>query len=124
MPTYYDPYFIEKLENCDKAEYVDWTGSYKYIIMGVVDKGICQYKTQYNPWLKKEKNEWEDYKMCNFSNIQLNEIVAALKEHSNIISTYSLGAYKTTGTKLEYLLYSYEYRGACKLLVERKKIIY
>ena len=119
MPTYYDPYYIRDFENCTPNFYVDWTGTYRYVIEGftnIRNNKVCKYKTQYNPWLKLNKNEWEDYKTCEFNETQKNELTAALKEHSNRISSYSLGAYKTTGTKLEYLLYNYEYYGACKLV--------
>ena len=119
MPTYYDPYYIKDFENCTPNDYIDWTGTYKYVILGLDEKKVCKYKTQYNPWLKLNKNEWADYKTCEFNEIQRNELTVALKEHSNLIRTYSIGAYKTTGTKLEYLLYSYEYYGACELVKKK-----
>ncbi len=120
MPTYYDPYFINDLENCTPNYYIDWTGTYKYIIEGK-ERNVCKYKTQYNQWLKKDKNEWEDYKICYFNAPRLKELTEALKEHSGDISSYDIGPYKTTGTKVEYLLYSYEYYGACKYVWHIKK---
>ena len=120
MPTYYDPYYINNFTNCTPSDYMDWTGTYKYVIVGMTPQKTCEYKTQYNPWLKKNKNEWTDYKLCYFNEIQMNELSKALAEHSNLIKSYNLGPYKTTGTKLEYLLYSYEYYGACKLLPKPK----
>lgn len=116
MPTYYDPYFINDLENCRKNEYMDWTGTYKYFILGKNENGTCELKMQYNPWLTVNKNEWKDYKVCYLNEARLTELSNAMREHSNQISTYNIGAYKTTGTKVEYLLYNYEYYGACKLL--------
>ena len=121
MPTYYDPYFIVNFENCEPSAYVDWTGTYRYIIEGRDERTkMCKYKSQYNPWLKINKNEWEDYKLCNFNNVRMKELSETLKEHSNLIRSYDIGAYKTTGTKLEYLLYSYEYYGACKYVWKGK----
>lgn len=119
MPTYYDPYYINSFANCAPSEYVDWTGSYKYVIVGKTQQNTCEYKTLYNPWLRKNKNEWVDYKQCYFNDIQMNELTKALAEHSNLIKSYDLGPYKTTGTKLEYLLYSYEYYGACKYIYKK-----
>ena len=115
MPNEYDPFFIYNFENCIESNYTDWTGTYRYVIMGKVNN-VCQYKMQYNPWLKLNKNEWQDYKMCMFNDIRMGELSQALKEHSGDIRTYDLGPYQMTGTKLEYLLYSYEYYGACKLI--------
>ena len=120
MPTYYDPFFITSFENCTPNEYTDWTGTFRYVIEGLAENNVCKYKSQYNPWLKQNRNEWADYKMCNFNEIQRNELTVALKEHSNRISSYTMSAYKMTGTKLEYLLYSYEYRGACRLVYKKK----
>ena len=72
--------------------------------------------------LEKRKTEHVNfYKVCYLNEVRLNELSNAMKEHSNRISSYDIGAYKTTGTKVEYLLYNYEYYGACKLLWERKK---
>ena len=118
MPVEFDPYFIDNFSTCTPHWYVDWTGTYKYIIEGrdSTMNNMCKYKTQYNPWLTKNKNEWQDYKQCYFSDIQLNELTVALKESSNLVSTYGVGWYKVTGTKLEFLLSSYEYNGACKLI--------
>ena len=116
MPTYFDPVFINTFESCTPSDYMDWTGTYRYVVEGLDKGNICKYKTQYNPWLKLNKNEWQDYKICNFNEIQRNELTVALKEHSNRIKSYNIGAYKTTSTKLEYLLYTYEYYGACKLV--------
>lgn len=121
MPNEFDPYFINHLENCEPHYYMDWTGTYKYVIDGRVNNSnLCKYRTQYNPWLKKNKNEWADYKICYFNEARLKEITNALKEHSGQISSYNLGPYKTTGTKVEYLLYSYEYYGACRLVKNKK----
>ena len=119
MPTYYDPYFINNFANCTPSEYMDWTGSYKYVVVGKTPQNTCDYKTLYNPWLSKNKNEWVDYKQCYFNEIQMNELSKALAEHSNQIKSYDIGAYKTTGTKVEYLLYSYEYYGACKYIYKK-----
>ena len=124
MPTYYDPYFITDLENCRKNEYMDWTGTYKYFVIGKKEDGTCELKMQYNPWPRENKNEWYDYKVCYLNDVRLKELSNAMWEHSNKISSYALGAYKTTGTKVEYLLYNYEYYGACKLLWDRRKIIH
>ena len=122
MPTYYDPYFIRDFENCTPNDYMDWTGTYRYVIEGRDERlKVCKYKSQYNQWLKKNKNVWEDYKACNFNDARMRELSDALKEHSGQISSYNLGPYKTTGTKLEYLLYSYEYYGACKLIWKKNK---
>ena len=122
MPNEFDPYFISDLENCKPHWYVDWTGTYKYIVEGKEKNGTCKYKTQYNQWLSRKENEWKDYKICYFNEARLKEISNALKEHSGQISSYRLGyMYQTTGTKVEYLLYSYEYYGACKLVWKRNK---
>jgi hypothetical protein len=122
MPTYFDPYFIDDLENCKPYWYVDWTGTYKYIIEGKEPNGLCKYKTQYNQWLKENKNEWQDYKICYFDEPKLKELSNALREHSGQIKSYRLGyMYQTTGTKVEYLLYSYEYYGACKFIWKGKR---
>lgn len=115
MPDEFDPYFIDDVEHCTRNEYVDWTGTYKYIIEGK-EGNICKYKSLYNEWLKNKSNEWQDYKICRFDDIKLKELSNALREHSNQIKSYDIGPYKTTATKLEYLLYSYEYYGACKLI--------
>ena len=115
MPDEFDPYFIDDVEHCNRNEYVDWTGTYKYIIEGK-EGNICKYKSLYNEWLKNKSNEWQDYKICRFDDIKLKELSNALREHSNQIKSYDIGPYKTTATKLEYLLYSYEYYGACKLI--------
>lgn len=117
MPTEFDPYFIDDFEHCEPHWYVDWTGTYKYIVEGRQPNGSCKYKTQYNQWLSKNENEWKDYKICYFNDAKLKELSNALREHSGQISSYRLGyMYQTTGTKVEYLLYSYEYYGACKLV--------
>lgn len=115
MPDEFDPYFIDDVEHCTQNEYVDWTGTYKYIIEGK-EGNICKYKSSYNEWLKNKNNEWKDYKICRFDDIKLKELSNALREHSNQIKSYNIGPYKTTATKLEYLLYSYEYYGACRLI--------
>ena len=121
MPNEFDPYFIDSFEHCTPHWYVDWTGTYKYIIEGKEKNGMCKYKTQYNQWLKKNENEWKDYKICNFDEMKVKELTNALREHSGQISSYRMGAfYQTTGTKLEYLLYNYEYYGACKLVWGKK----
>lgn len=120
MPTYYDPFFIENFANCTESSYIDWTGSYKYLIKGR-ENNRCKYITEYNPWLAHKKNEWYEYKLCMFNDIQMNELTNALREHSNQISSYVIGPYKMVGTKVEYLVYSYEYHGACKLL--KKKVV-
>ena len=122
MPTYFDPYFIDDFESCKPYWYVDWTGTYKYIIEGKEKNGLCKYKTQYNQWLKEDKNEWQDYKICYFDEAKLKELSNALREHSGRIKSYRLGyMYQTTGTKVEYLLYSYEYYGACKFIWKGKR---
>ena len=122
MPTYFDPYFIDDFESCSPTWYVDWTGTYKYIIEGKEKNGLCKYKTQYNQWLKLDKNEWQDYKICYFDEAKLKELSNALREHSGQIKSYRLGyMYQTTGTKVEYLLYSYEYYGACKFIWKGKR---
>ena len=118
MPNEYDPYFIDNIEHCTPNEYVDWTGTYKYVIEGK-EGNICKYKSRYNEWLKNKNNEWKDYKVCGFDDIKLRELSKTLKEHSGQIKSYNLVPYKTTGTKLEYLLYSYEYYGACKLILKK-----
>lgn len=124
MPTYFDPYFIDDFEHCSPTWYVDWTGTYKYIVEGKDKNGICKYKTQYNQWLTKNENEWQDYKICNFDEAKLKELSNALREHSGLVRSYRLGfMYQTTGTKVEYLLYSYEYYGACKLVWKGKRRI-
>ena len=121
MPTYFDPFFITNFENCTPSDYMDWTGTYKYIIEGKEQNGSCKYKSQYNQWLSRNENEWKDYKVCYFDEARMKELTNALKEHSGQISSYNLGPYKTTGTKLEYLLYSYEYYGACKFVWTGKR---
>ena len=118
MPVEFDPYFIVNFEACNPSEFVDWTGTYRYVVVGKKDN-TCEYKTQYNPWLKSNKNEWKDYKLCNFNDIQMNELTIALKESSRQVSSYGIGWYKVTGTKLEFLLSSYEYHGACKLVYKK-----
>ncbi len=120
MPTYFDPFFITNFENCTPSEYMDWTGTYKYVVVGKNERNQCEYKTLYNQWLTKNKNEWRDYKVCYFDEVRQKELTNALKEHSGSIRSYRLGPYSTTGTKLEYLLYSYEYYGACKLVWKKK----
>lgn len=123
LPYEYDPYFINSLEHCIPKDYVDWDGVHKYIIIGK-ENNICRYKSQYNPWLKTNKNEWRDYKECFFNDAQLLELTNAMKEEGykkeNEISTYAYGAYKVTGTKVEYLLSNYEYYGTCKLIKKKK----
>ena len=121
MPVEFDPYFITDFENCTPNDYMDWTGTYKYVILGKNNNNLCQYKSQYNPWLKINKNEWVDYKMCYFNEIQMKELTNALKESSRQVNSYGLGWYKVTGTKLEFLLSSYEYYGACTLLYKKGK---
>lgn len=123
MPTYFDPYFIDDFEHCAPHWYVDWTGTYKYIIEGKDEKtGLCKYKTQYNQWLSRKVNEWQDYKTCEFDEQKVKELSNALREHSGQIKSYRMGyMYQTTGTKVEYLLYSYEYYGACKLVWTGKR---
>ena len=122
MPTYFDPYFIDDFEHCSPTWYVDWTGTYKYIVEGKEKNGTCKYKTQYNQWLSTQKNELQDYKICYFDEAKLKELSNALREHSGQIKSYRLGfMYQTTGTKVEYLLYSYEYYGACKLVWTGKR---
>lgn len=122
MPTYFDPYFIDDLEHCAPHWYVDWTGTYKYIVEGKEKNGLCKYKTQYNQWLKENKNEWQDYKICYFDEAKLKELSNALREHSGQIKSYRLGyMYQTTGTKVEYLVYSYEYYGACEFIWKGKR---
>ena len=122
MPTYFDPYFIDDFEHCEPHWYVDWTGTYKYIVEGKEKNGLCKYKTQYNQWLTKDENEWQDYKICYFDEAKLKELSNALREHSGQIKSYRLGyMYQTTGTKVEYLLYSYEYYGACKFIWKGKR---
>lgn len=122
MPTYFDPYFIDDFEHCTPHWYVDWTGTYKYIVEGKEKNGTCKYKTQYNQWLTRNENEWKDYKICYFDEAKLKELSNALREHSGQIKSYRLGyMYQTTGTKVEYLLYSYEYYGACKLVWTGKR---
>ena len=121
IPPEYDPNFITNLEDCKASEFVDWYGTHKYIIIGRDEKmNACHYKSQYNPWLKIKRNEWFDYKECFFNDTQIRELTTALKEegyiNGKIVGTYNIGAYKVTGTKVEYLLSSYEYYGACKLL--------
>ena len=120
IPPKYDPYFIKNLEDCKSSEFVDWYGVHKYIILGRDNRNACHYKSQYNPWLKTNKNEWSDYKECFFNDTQLHELTVALQEEGykkeREVSTYGVGAFKVTGTKVEYLLSSYEYYGACKLI--------
>ena len=123
IPPEYDPFFISNLEICKNSEYVDWWGTHKYIIVGHDDRtNTCHYKSQYNPWLKINTNEWFDYKECYFNDTQIHELTVALWEEGSkdkIVSTYNVGAYKVTGTKVEYLLSSYEYYGACKLIKKK-----
>jgi hypothetical protein len=122
MPNEFDPYFIDDFEHCTPHWYVDWTGTYKYIVEGKEPNGTCKYKTQYNQWLSRNENEWKDYKICYFNEAKLKELSNALREHSGKISSYRMGyMYQTTGTKVEYLLYSYEYYGACKLVWTGKR---
>ncbi len=119
LPYKYDPFFIYNFENCVKSDYIDWTGTYKYLILGK-ENDRCHYKTQYNPWLKTNKNEWQDFKECFFNNNQMYELSIALKEEGYRkeleVSTYTVGIYKITGTRVEFLLTSYEQAGACKLI--------
>ncbi len=119
LPYKYDPYFITKFENCQESDFTDWTGTYRYIVIGK-EKNFCHFKTQYNPWLKFNKNEWSDFKECFFNDAQMTELSNALKEEGykkeREVNTYAVGQYRITGTKVEYLLTSYEYYGACKLL--------
>ena len=126
IPPEFDPVFIQNLENCKASEFVDWYGTHKYIIVGNDSRRrACHYKSQYNPWLKVNQNEWQDWKECYLSDAQIKELTTALWEEGNItykeISTYPVGAYKVTGTKVEYLLSSYEYYGACKLIKKTEK---
>ena len=121
MPVRFDPFFIKNFENCTPADYMDWTGTFRYVVQGKDPKtNACNYKSQYNPWLKLNRNQWEDYKTCSFNETQMQELSLALKEHSNTISNYYVGAYAMTGTKLEFLLYNYEYHGFCKLVWNKK----
>ena len=124
IPPEYDPFFIQNLEDCKASEFVDWYGTHKYIILGKEGGNTCHYKSQYNPWLKINKNEWQDWKECYFNDTQIHELTVALREEAEIrdkmVSTYSVGAYKVTGTKVEYLLSSYEYYGACKFIKKNK----
>lgn len=119
MPVEFDPFFINNFEACHPSDFVDWTGTYRYVVVGKNNQNLCEYKTQYNTWLKSNKNEWKDYKVCYFNDIQMNEITVALKESSRQVSSYGIGWYKVTGTKLEFLLSSYEYHGACKLVYKK-----
>ena len=120
IPPEYDPVFIQNLEDCKESEFIDWYGIHKYIILGKDRRNACHYKSQYNPWLKINKNEWNDYKECFFSPTQIQELTTALKDEGFInhtqVSTYNVGAYKVTSTNVEYLLTSYEYYGTCKLI--------
>ena len=119
MPVEFDPYFISNFETCNPSVFEDWTGTYRYVVIGKNNNNLCEYKTQYNPWLKANKNEWKDYKLCYFNDIQMNELSVALKESSRQVSSYGVGWYKVTGTKLEFLLSSYEYHGACRLVYKK-----
>ena len=126
IPPEFDIVFIQNLENCKASEFVDWYGTHKYIILGRDERmKACHYKSQYNPWLKINKNEWNDHKECYFNDNQIKELTVALREEGlkreREVSTYGVGAYKVTGTKVEYLLTSYEYYGACKLIKKQKK---
>ncbi|MBR1775761.1 hypothetical protein IJ750_01635 [bacterium] len=122
LPYKYDPYFIYNFENCIKSDYVDWDGTYKYLILGK-ENNRCHYKTQYNPWLRTNKNEWQDFKECYFNENQLYELSNALKEEGYKkeleISTYNISIYKITGTRVEFLLTSYEQGGACRLIKKK-----
>lgn len=125
LPYKYDPYFINKFENCEESDFTDWTGTYRYIVLGKVNNR-CHFKTQYNPWLRYSKNEWSDFKECYFNDAQMTELSNALKEEGykreREVSTYAVGQYRITGTKVEYLLTSYEYYGACKL-INKKTVV-
>lgn len=126
IPPEFDPVFIQNLEDCKSSEFIDWYGTHKYIILGRDDRRrACHYKSQYNPWLKINKNEWQDWKECYFNDAQIRELTTALREEAlirdKIVSTYNVGAYKVTSTKVEYLLTSYEYYGACKLVKKQKR---
>ena len=123
IPPEFDPVFIQNLEECKKSEFIDWYGVHRYLILGRDKKNSCHYMSQYNPWLKINKNEWRDYKECFFNDNQIQELTNALKNEGFIkyhdVSTYNVGAYKVTSTKVEYLLTSYEYYGSCKLIKQK-----
>lgn len=118
IPQEYNPIFIYNFENCINSYFDNWESTYRYTILGK-NGNYCQYKVQYNSYPKNGENKWIDLKGCIFNEIQLNELSQAMKQNSNEITTYKMGEYKVTTTKIDYLLTAYEYYGACRMIKKK-----